>query len=129
MRECLYRHGAEEAIDKMFVATLTAEARRGAMRTARAAQKVLHGTLAEEALAPSHAEIMEKDLRLEAGRTPAGEGSFRIITADDESWYNKEFMDAHPKWLFAMGDMAAAVGHDMLGKNETRVAEQLQLAK
>eukprot|EP01050_Picozoa_sp_SAG11_P038152 SAG11_NODE_15429_length_578_cov_2.640919_2_plen_150_part_01 len=38
-------------------------------------------------------------------------------------------MDAHPKWLFAMGDMAAAVGHDMLDKNETRVAEQLQLAK
>ena len=72
---------------------------------------------------------MEKDLRLEAGRTPAGEGSFRIITADDGSWYNKEFMDAHPKWLFAMGDMAAAVGHDMLDKNETRVAEQLQLAK
>ena len=127
MRQCLIHNRAEEAIEKMFVATLAAEARRGAVKTARKVQSMLHDSGGSQA--PSHAEIMESDLRLEAGRTPAGEGSFRIITADDEGWYSREFMDANPTWLFTMGDMAAAVGHDMLDKNEMKVVEQLQLAK
>ena len=57
-------------------------------------------------------------------------GTFQMKTAPDTSWFSREFMEAHPRWLFAYGDCAPEDGNpNPIAKDSTHFAKGTPLAK
>ena len=71
---------------------------------------------------------VEKDKLSLAGKLdPSG---YTVVTAPSVAWYDKDFIEQHPTWLFVYADMAAdGKDSNCIAKDDSRFASGTPLAK